>query len=135
MPEAMKSPIEPPDAPEPVRWLRWLRHHFAHEGKVIRQAPGAVIFAVLLLAAIAAYAEWSIFADHYGGQIDDLKTANSQLNAAVINLQSTIQFLNSRLGESGKNNQYASNWTVSHGPYGHEKSSTFRPANSQSLLS
>jgi hypothetical protein len=43
---------EPPEPPEAVKWVRWIFHHFANEGKVIRQAPGAFVIAVAIIGCL-----------------------------------------------------------------------------------
>jgi hypothetical protein len=88
--ENQRMPMEPPEAPETVKWLQWLHHHFAHEGKVIRQAPIAVLFSAFVLAAIFSYFEWTILDDRDLGQIANLQSATTQKD-------STIQLLTNRL--------------------------------------
>lgn len=100
-----KLPLEYPDAPEAIKWVRWLAYHLAHEGRIIRQAPVAFAAALLLLAAIVGYFEYQLVENHFLGQIADLSAANQRLDATAKSLQATIQYQDARLAASAGHTQ------------------------------
>jgi hypothetical protein len=100
-----KLPLEYPDAPEAIKWFRWLPYHLAHEGRMIRQAPVAFAAALLFLGAIVGYFEYQLLENHFLGQIADLSAANQRLDATAKSLQATIQFQDARLAASAGHTQ------------------------------
>jgi hypothetical protein len=90
MSEEPQSPGTPeaPEAPEWVKTLKWLAHHFVHEGEVIWKAPIATLFAWALMT----YASYLYLNSRFSEQMENLHSANDTR-------QATIQFQNQRIAD------------------------------------
>lgn len=85
-----KTPFEPPESPDIVRWIRWLHHHFTGEGEVIKHAPVVFVVSVIIIAFILSYVDRRIIKNEYDVQISDLEAAINTQRATIENLKNRL---------------------------------------------